>query len=70
MAAVLLEFVGQVDDAYGFKGAFFDANSASAAERFGYDGFVAFDAYGFYSAADHGAEVHAELVAFFDFAFV
>ena len=54
----------------GFEGAFFDADAASAAECFGDYGFVAFYSDGFYSAAYHGAVAYAELVAFFDFAFV
>ncbi len=70
MAAVLFKFIRQVDDADGFEGAFFDADAAAAAERFGDDRFVAFNADGFHSAAYHGAEVYAEVVAFFDFAFV
>ena len=70
MAAILLKFVRQVDDADGFEGTFFDADAASAAKCFRYDGFVAFYSYGFYSASYHGAEAYAELVAFFDFAFV
>ncbi len=70
MATILFKLIGKVDDADGFKGAFFDADAASAAEGFGYEGFVAFYSDGFYSAAYHGAEVYAELVAFFDFAFV
>ena len=70
MAAILLQLVGQVDDADGFEGAFFDADAAAAAECFRDDGFVAFDADGFHSAAYHGAEVNAEVITFFDFAFV
>ncbi len=70
MAAVFFQFVGEVDDADGFEGAFFDADAASAAQGFGDDCVVAFDSDGFHSAAYHGAEVYAELVAFFDFAFI
>jgi hypothetical protein len=70
VATILLKLIGQVDDADGFEGAFFDADAASAAKGFGYDGVIAFYSDGFYSAAYHGAVAYAELVAFFDFAFV
>ena len=49
MAAILLKLIGQVDDADGFEGAFLDANPAAATKGFGYDGFVAFNTYGFHS---------------------
>ena len=70
MAAILLQLIRQINDADGFEGAFFDANPAAAAKGFRYDGFASFDAYGFHSAAHHGAEANAEGIAFFDFAFV
>lgn len=70
MAAVFLQFVGQVDDADGFEGAFFDADAAAAAKSLRYDGFVSLNSYGFHSAAHHRAEAYADLAAFFDFAFV
>ena len=70
MAAIFFQLVGEVDDADGFEGAFFDADAAAAAEGFCYDGFVSFNSDGFYSASNHGAEVDAEWIAFFDFAFI
>jgi hypothetical protein len=70
MAAILLQLIRQINYADGFEGAFFDADTASATESFGDDGVVAFYAYGFYSTAYHGAVAYAELVAFFNFAFV
>jgi hypothetical protein len=70
VATVFLQLVWQVDDAYGFEGAFFDADSAAAAEYLGYDGFVSFNSYSFHSAAHHRAEANAGLIALFDFASV
>ena len=70
MATVFLEFVGQVDDADGFEGAFFDAYPATATECFRYDGFATFNAYGFYFAAHHRAEANAQGIALLDFAFI
>jgi hypothetical protein len=68
VAAVFLQLVWQIDDADGFEGAFLDADSAAAAEYFGYDGFAAFNSYGFHSAAYHRTEANAGLIALFDFA--
>lgn len=70
MAAILLKLIRQIYDGYCFEGAFFNADAASATERFGDDGVVTFDSDGFYSAAYHGAVAYTELVAFFNFAFV
>ena len=70
MATVLLQFIREVYDAYGFEGAFFDAYAAAAAEFFGEDDFVVFEAYGFHSTAHHRAEFYAELITFLGFALV
>ena len=70
MAAIFLQLIRQVDDADGFEGAFFDAYSAAAAESFGYDCFVSFNSDGFHSAANHRAKANADLIAFFNFAFI
>jgi hypothetical protein len=59
VATILFQLVGEVDDADGFEGAFFDAYAAAATEFLRYYDFVAFEAYGFYSAAYHGAEFYA-----------
>ena len=70
MAAVLLQLVGQVDDADGFEGTFLDANAASAAEFLADDDFVVFEADSFHAAADHGTEFYAQLVTLLGFALV
>ena len=70
MAAVFVQLVGEVDDGYGFEGAFFDAYAAAAAEFLGDGDFVFFESYGFYAASHHWAVFYAHLVAFFGFAFV
>ena len=70
MAAVFFEFVGQIYDADGLEGAFFDADAASAAKALDNYSLVSFNPYGFHSTAHHGAEANAELIAFFDFAFI
>jgi hypothetical protein len=67
VTAILVQLVWQINYAYGFERAFFDAYAAAAAERFGYDGFVAFYLYGFYSATHHRAEANACLIALFHF---
>jgi hypothetical protein len=70
MAAVLLQFIRQVDDANGFEGAFLDAYPTSAAKFLRYDNFIFFEPDSFNSATDHGAIFYANLVAFLRLAFV
>ena len=70
MAAVFFEFIWQVYDTYGLEGTFFDAYAAPAAETFYNYRFVSLNADGFHSASHHRAEVNAELIAFFYFAFI
>ena len=70
MAAVFFQFIWQINDADSFKRAFFIAYTASAAEALGDNCFGAFNPYGFYPTAHHRAIINAEVVAFFDFAFI
>ncbi len=70
VAAVLLQLVGQVDDAYAVEGAFFDAYPAPAAQLLRYDDFVFFEADGFHVAANHWTVLYAHLVAFLGLALV
>ncbi len=70
MTAILLQFVWQVDDIYGFEWAFLDAYAAPAAQFFRNKNFVFFEANCFDAAAHHGAVFYAQLIAFLWLAFV
>ena len=59
VAAVFVQFVGEVNYADGFEGAFFDAYTAATAEHLGDYGFFAFHAYGFHSTSHHRTEAYA-----------
>jgi hypothetical protein len=70
VTTILLKLIGQVNDADCFERTFLNAYAATTAEDFRDEGFVAFDTYGFHSAANHRAVAYAKVIALFDFAFV